>query len=145
MVCNKCNEDKSVNDFNFKNKKIGIKHKTCKICVKNYRKGYYDKNKENALKCSKVTTLEIRARNRQYIWDLLSNKECIDCGESDPIVLDFDHRDVNEKEHNISDMILSCYSLDNINNEIKKCDIRCANCHRRRTAKQFDWYKEIVK
>jgi hypothetical protein len=31
--------------------------------------------------------------------------------------------------------------LNQVKNEIEKCDVRCANCHRRKTAKDFNWYK----
>jgi len=57
---------------------------------------------------------------------------CIDCGEDDPIVLDFDHRDPREKSFVLSDAPTLALAI----KEIEKCDIRCANCHRRRTAKE---------
>ena len=64
--------------------------------------------------------------------------------ETDPVVLDFDHRDEKEKKYNISEMVLRFQKAwVTIEEEIEKCDIRCANCHRRRTAKQFNWYKQL--
>lgn len=65
----------------------------------------------------------------------------MDCGENDPIVLDFDHIDENDKSYSISDMLKQRFAWSKIELEIKKCEVRCANCHRRRTAKQFAWYK----
>jgi len=62
-----------------------------------------------------------------------------DCGEPDPVVLEFDHRDPNEKRIGISSMLTS--SKEAILAEIAKCDIRCANCHRRSTAKRFGYYR----
>jgi hypothetical protein len=59
----------------------------------------------------------------------------IDCGESDPVVLDFDHRDRRAKFANVSDMLT--YSIKRVISEIAKCDVRCANDHRRRTKKQI--------
>lgn len=35
------------------------------------------------------------------------------------------------------------FSWDEILDEIKKCEVVCANCHRIRTAKQFNWYSWI--
>ena len=67
---------------------------------------------------------------------------CITCGEDDPVVLDFDHRDGNTKIGNISDMARFSLGLDTLMKEIKKCDVLCANCHRRRTAKQQNWPKQ---
>ena len=40
-------------------------------------------------------------------------------------------------------MVKGYYSIKSIMNEIKKCDVVCANCHRRRTAKQFEYYLNI--
>ena len=78
---------------------------------------------------------------RQFIFLYLKDHPCTDCGEQDPIVLEFDH--ISNKEHNISFMISSNFSIDSIKNEILKCEVRCANCHRRKTAKDQDWHKWV--
>ena len=63
----------------------------------------------------------------------LRDHPCIDCGQSDPSVLDFDHvRGI--KSAAISSMVRDVRSMDVIWSEVAKCEIRCANCHRRRTA-----------
>jgi hypothetical protein len=77
--------------------------------------------------------------NRQNLLDFLKNSNgCVDCQELDPIVLEFDH--VSNKRAQIAD-ILGSWNWKTIEFEISKCEIRCANCHRRKTAKQFGWYK----
>ncbi len=53
----------------------------------------------------------------------------MDCGETNPLVLDFDHV-IGEKIMNISDMSRTSYSRETLMNEIDKCEVRCANCHR---------------
>ena len=58
---------------------------------------------------------------------------CVDCGEKDPVVLDFDHVR-GEKVDIISHMYAA--ALPRLLNEISKCDVRCANCHRRITARR---------
>lgn len=63
------------------------------------------------------------------------------CGETDPVVLDFDH--LRDKKENISWLVCHGAKLEIITEEIAKCEVRCANCHRRKTAKQFDWYKDV--
>jgi hypothetical protein len=88
---------------------------------------------------------ERRIRNTQYVWDYLREHPCIVCGESDPVVLDFDHRDSGHKRGNICDMSRCSLGLETIKEEIGKCDILCANCHRRRTAEQQDWYKNLIR
>lgn len=65
----------------------------------------------------------------------------MDCGESDPIVLEFDHVQ-GKKRFSISECIYQNWSIEDLEKEMNKCEIRCANCHRRKTAKERDsWYK----
>jgi hypothetical protein len=86
-----------------------------------------------------------RRRNVQFVWDYLCSHPCIECGEGDPIVLEFDHREQDTKCGDISNMAGGSLGIDTLVEEIKKCDVLCANCHRRRTAKQQNWYKGIVR
>lgn len=144
MICNKCKEDKNEDDFSFKSKAKNLKQKDCKKCIQEYRKQYYDDNRNEAIEYAKISGKKIKSRNQQYIWDYLLCNPCVDCSESDPVVLDFDHRDGVEKESDICNAVLFGWSLEHIQNEIEKCDVRCANCHRRRTSIQFGWYKSII-
>jgi len=77
-----------------------------------------------------------RARNRQFILEYLSKHPCVDCPEKDPVVLEFDH--VRGKKLDTISNLAFRYtsSLKKIVSEIKKCEVRCANCHRRRHAKE---------
>ena len=53
----------------------------------------------------------------------------VDCGNKNPVVLEFDHvRD--KKTDNVSSICCSAYSLKHLKKEMEKCEIRCANCHR---------------
>ncbi len=81
-----------------------------------------------------------RVKVRSLLFDLLLTKFCIDCGEKDPVVLDFDHRTPDTKFKSISRMLSGHYSWEALVKEIEKCDIRCANCHRRRSHKQFGYF-----
>jgi len=73
-------------------------------------------------------------RNGLYILQYFKEHSCVDCPEKDPIVLDFDHRNPREKEFKVSKLI-NC-SMKTLKKEIAKCDVRCANCHRKRHAKE---------
>lgn len=86
-----------------------------------------------------------RIRIQKTLLDFLSDKFCIDCGERDPIVLDFDHIDQKDKFKNISRMRGGHYSWESILKEINKCEIRCANCHRRKTYKQLNCFRKTKK
>lgn len=68
---------------------------------------------------------------RKFVWDYKSTHPCVDCGEADPIVLEFDHRDGSLKSFNVGAQMARAISV--IKEEMDKCDVRCANCHRRKT------------
>jgi hypothetical protein len=70
----------------------------------------------------------------------LSTHACITCGISDPVVLEFDHRDASRKLGNVGQMIVS-KRWARVRAEIEKCDVRCVNCHRRKTASERRWMK----
>lgn len=120
--CKICNIILNINDF-YKNKGCGSHRNECKKCIKQL-----NSNRSN--------------KNRQFVFNCLKEHPCVDCGESDPIVLEFDH--LRDKIDNVSSLIQSS-SETVLLNEIEKCEIRCANCHRRKTAIQFNWYKDLIK
>jgi hypothetical protein len=68
---------------------------------------------------------------------------CVDCGESDPVVLEFDHV-IGEKKHNIAYLVRSGRNWRSITKEIQKCEVRCANCHRRATARRDGNWKKLI-
>ena len=71
----------------------------------------------------------------------LQSHPCVDCGESDLVVLDLDHVR-GEKIKTVTDMVRGGWSIAKIDIEIAKCEVRCANCHRRKTAERHGgWYK----
>ena len=88
-----------------------------------------------------ITVLTVYKTNdkHQFILDYLIKHSCIDCGESDPIVLEFDHVR-GTKLDCVSVMISKNFKIDIIKKEIAKCNVRCANCHKRKTAKERDYW-----
>jgi hypothetical protein len=81
-----------------------------------------------------------KRRKLDYVITYLDSHPCVDCGESDPIVLDFDHMDRKRKSFGVSEGI-HFRSLPNLVKEIDKCVVRCANCHRRKTASEEGWMR----
>lgn len=81
---------------------------------------------------AKVSRQKANRRNRQYVLDYLATHPCVDCGETDPIVLEFDHIS-GQKMGNIADASSKAWALKKLVAEIAKCEVRCANCHRRVT------------
>ena len=105
-------------------------------------KSLYDatRNKSSRVKTKVKQTKALKTqRIRQYLIDYLSSHPCIDCGETDIVVLEFDH--IESKEIGICKAVNRGWSLKKLQNEISKCVVRCANDHRRKTAKDFNWYK----
>ncbi|MGH2472088.1 MAG: hypothetical protein ACRDG6_06765 [Candidatus Limnocylindria bacterium] len=68
----------------------------------------------------------------------LEEHPCVDCGESNLIVLDFDH--LRDKTDDVADMVALGRPWSEIESEIAKCQVRCANCHARRTARRIGAY-----
>lgn len=136
-VCSKCKV--FTDDFaNNKSKKDG-KQSLCRPCIKFVNADYYKRTPEKNPARVASKTLAV-ARNRQYVIDYLNKHPCIDCGESDIVVLEFDHVR-GEKKHNVSTLINHGGSIKTLQQEIDKCDVRCANDHRRVTAQRAGWFK----
>jgi hypothetical protein len=75
---------------------------------------------------------------RGWVSTYFSLHPCVDCGESHPATLDFDHVR-GEKFANVSVLIRRGQTLKVIQREVEKCDVRCSNCHRKRTSKLNGW------
>jgi len=138
--CSKCQLTKSVNEFYFQNKAKNERHSQCKICSEANRKSreHYQKYKSRYIERNEKRQLKLSSINIKNLTDYMLSHPCVICGETDPIVLEFDH--INTKKYAISKMI-SNYHWDKILDEINKCQVLCCNCHRRKTAKQFNWRK----
>lgn len=105
----------------------------CKDCYNAYVRDWYRRNNKIQKERVSKNSRELIATNRKRKLEYLQNHPCIDCGEKDPIVLEFDHRDPKQKLNDISNLISGGFGWNRILAEIQKCDVRCANCHRRIT------------
>lgn len=140
--CPSCKQEVNINLFSKnKSKKDGLAS-SCKNCQSNYQHSWYLVNKKEHIKRAGIRRNKIVNENRQYIFDYLSKNSCKDCGETNPIVLEFDHVK-GKKIKPVSEMI--SFSRNSLNKEISKCEIRCANCHRKKTARDFGWYENVIK
>ena len=83
----------------------------------------------------------VAARNCVLEWYKL-NLGCSICHETEPCCLQADHLDGYEKLYNVSIMCGKGLGLDLIKEELAKCRCLCANCHFKKTAKDFNWYKD---
>ena len=81
------------------------------------------------------------AERMQFLIEFFRERPCIDCGESDPIVLEFDH--LTDKAFDVS-AGLRTHKWETVLQEIDKCEVVCANCHRRRTARRGSFVRAAV-
>jgi superfamily II helicase len=136
-MCSRCKIEKELSSFSARKRSKDGKQPVCRECVKTTNKEYYRvtpqlneqrrawKTKENLL---------VRAHLYQHVL----NNPCVDCGETDPIVLEFDHVR-GQKEFNIGSAVRNGKTLAQVIDEISKCDVRCANCHKRVTYQKAGW------
>lgn len=66
---------------------------------------------------------------RRWFDEMKKNLKCKECGEKRSWVLDFHHRDPKTKDGTISQLLRKS-NIGAVKEEIKKCDVLCANCHR---------------
>lgn len=118
--------------------------KFCRDCSNKRSRKYYKENKEEHKKVVVERNKKVIAENRKKYFNLLNQCVCVGCGEDNLIVLEFDHKDGVKKIESVSRMVGNGYSWEAIEREIEKCDPRCANCHRIRTAEQQGWYKDLI-
>jgi hypothetical protein len=140
--CPGCHETKPVDEFNWKIKSRNLRQWLCRPCYRAHKKARY---RSDPASHQQRTSQDRRRRYQENVSNILTyfkTHPCVDCGESDPPALDFDHvRGV--KRENISRMLWK-NEWARVWEEIQKCDVRCANCHRRRTAEQFGWYSGLL-
>jgi hypothetical protein len=110
----------------------------CRSCFAAYfrARGDLHRRQSNAAKIARTQAL------REHVLDHLRRAPCVDCGERDPIVLEFDH--VGEKAASISELLSDGASMKAVDAEIARCEVVCANCHRRRTAARGRWRRGAV-
>lgn len=136
--CGKCGDLKPFDQFyKAKTKRCGY-GSYCKPCQhEHYKQRYHYRTKVLKQEWQPLK-IEYQDRNRNFVMDYLKTHPCVDCGETDIVVLEFDHVR-GKKVGNISAMVNGPFSLQSLKKEVSKCEVRCANCHRCRTSEQFDW------
>ena len=134
--CTKCLEVKPFSEFCRRSDASSGYTSHCKPCRRSTANAKWA-NYSDAEKAERRATWqpghEARiAAGKAYVRTHLETHPCVDCGESDWVVLEFDHvRD--EKHLGIGAMISRGFKLQSIIDEMEKCEVRCANCHRRVT------------
>jgi hypothetical protein len=139
-TCSKCGVEKDISEFRLRNRFTGRRQSYCNDCGSQMGKDWYERNKDYQKQNASKHRSEYQKRGREYIWDYLSTHPCIKCGESDPHALEFHHAR-GAKVIEVSRLVGRGSSLEMLKAEIEKCDVLCANCHRKLTAKEQGWFR----
>lgn len=132
--CAGCGEFKPESSYSVNNAKADRLSTRCKACMKLVQDAWYQKNKAVHKKNVRQRGKQQAAAMNKYVNEYLFVHSCVDCGESDWVVLEFDHVK-GIKVANVQRMCDEGLSLKTIQKEIEKCEVRCVNCHRRRHCK----------
>jgi hypothetical protein len=141
--CSVCKSTKPLNQFNKNSTRKDGRQTHCKECGQKHSRAYYAANREKHCKVVKVRKKREIEGNQIRLLSYLAEHPCVDCGEKDVIVLEFDHvRGV--KRFAVSELLRRGNAWASIEVEIQKCEVRCANCHRRKTSSRGNHYRENV-
>ncbi len=114
----------------------GRQLKICTVCFNAHYKSLC-KSEDALRRTAKEASKRARQRKEKVVLEHLQRSPCMDCGENNILVLEFDHRDPRKKLGNVGEMLAKGTSYERLEAEMDKCDVVCANCHRIRTAKRF--------
>ena len=137
--CSRCEQTLPIEAFSANRRRRDGRQTYCKSCKATVDRSWYERRGDTQRERNKGYI----ARNAQHVWDYLLAHPCVDCGETDPIVLEFDHVR-GEKVFALSNMVQRQFSLAKLDAEIAKCEVRCANCHKRKTAREQGWHASIT-
>jgi len=146
--CSRCKSEKPKSEFYRNRKKPDGRQNCCIVCQKYYHNSeWYVKNREKRIRDTRERKARLQLENYEKILYLYFAKGCVDCGTKDHRILEFDHvRGTKRKfgrTEGVSYMVRNGYKWSTIKREIEKCEVRCRNCHKIKTYKDYDYYKNI--
>ena len=130
--CSRCEQVLPASSFN---RGRGGRQWWCRECFKAYFRARGDGHRKEVKKAKRRR----RREGREFISRYLASNPCVDCGEDDPAVLEFDH--LRDKRAAVSWLRVTGTGLAALGDEISKCEVVCVNCHRRRTARRANWWR----
>jgi hypothetical protein len=140
-TCLGCGQEKPLGEFNYKVKAKNLRQRYCRDCTRLQLKDHYLRNVPYYLRKARKRNNEVKKRNQEKLLAYLTVHPCVDCGEPDVLCLQFDH--VRGKKVASVAAMVGTYEWAKIEEEIAKCEVRCASCHQRKTARQRGYYKLI--
>jgi hypothetical protein len=129
--CSGCSEDLPLDAFGPNKARRDGLQTHCRPCRSTYSSAYYERTKVRYADVRAAASARAKQQSIAFVHQHLAEHPCVDCGNADIRVLEFDH--LGDKTWNISVMLNGGYPPSLIASEIAKCDVVCANCHRIRT------------
>jgi hypothetical protein len=139
--CYRCGQTKPVDDFAWRRKAKGQRDTFCRPCRSAYGREHYEANRQRYIDQAAEVKRRLRRERTLYLIEYFRSHPCVDCGEIDPVVLEFDH--LRDKSFAIGPEI-SRKAWKSILEEMEKCEVVCANCHRRRTARRRGAFRAVL-
>jgi hypothetical protein len=136
--CGRCGDSQPVEEFAWRRRARGQRDNYRVRCRAESKQERYAANHSRYTAQAQARKQVVAAERAARLIEFFHPHVCVDCGEDDPLVLEFDHR--SEKLLRASETAAGRPVLD----EIAKCDVVCANCHRRRTARRGRFARAVV-
>jgi hypothetical protein len=131
--CCRCGGVKPLAEFAWRRKAKDQRDTFCRPCRSAYGKEHYAANRQRYIDQAAAVKKRLRLERTMRLIAYFESHPCVDCGERDPVVLEFDH--LRDKAFAIGPKLCTM-KWESIAAEIAKCEVVCANCHRRRTARR---------
>jgi len=133
-----CKKKKCVEAFSFRSKRKGTRGTWCKDCMKVYDKKRHQEQAPKIRLQKKINRATYSGKNRILMWNYFIDNPCIDCKQTNPILLSFDHI-YDNKSYNVSERIDNT-PWKTLLKEIEKCVVRCLHCHHLKTAADRNYW-----
>jgi hypothetical protein len=117
---------------------VEVRLRRCGSCGEDKEREHYLANKQRYVDQARVRKQALALERTVALFEYFREHPCADCSEDDPVVLEFDP--LGDKAFNIGQS-LPYRAWASILAEIAKCEVVCANCHRRRTARRAGYLR----
>lgn len=139
--CGRCGEVRPLDDFAWRRISKGQRDNYCRTCRAAYKQEHYAKNRKRYIQNAAARRARMLNFRVAFLLTYLHEHPCADCGEADVLVLEFDH--LRDKSFDIASGIRD-RNWDDVMAELAKCEVVCANCHRRRTSTKNGFLRAVM-
>ena len=146
--CPRCDKGLPASKFNKKaSGKDGLQPH-CRRCQKAYKEAYYKRNSKAIIKAVGIGKRRRALQHYRKIINEYFINGCVRCCNKDFRVLEFDHVSGNKEPVRGTEGVMSYvregYSWKRIEKEIRKCVVLCCNCHKIKTYREGNYWKDLT-